>query len=106
RALDLLDVRSVRHDEHRLPIEGRQVAVEQALDLTRVGGPHDEAQRHCTIVEPPPDDSGGALPAELPRLRTRTWACGRAVPPAAPASSRRSRRRGPPAWRPVAHRNT
>jgi hypothetical protein len=45
-ALDAIHVRPVRHDENRLAFECGQVAVEQQLDLARVGGPRDEAQRH------------------------------------------------------------
>ena len=49
-ALDAVDVRPVRHDEHRLgPFTGAEhveITAEQKLDLARVCGPRDEAERH------------------------------------------------------------
>ena len=54
---DALDVRPVRHDEHRLPVEGGQIAVEQKLDLARVRGAGDQAERHRSIVERGADGS-------------------------------------------------
>ena len=49
-ALDAVDVRPVRHDEYRFgplgDVERSQITVEQELDLARVGGPHDQAERH------------------------------------------------------------
>ena len=48
--LDAVDVRHVRHDEHRLgPVRGierSEIAVEQKLDLARVGRARDQAERH------------------------------------------------------------
>jgi len=48
--LDAVDVRPVRHDEHRLQpvpgVEHVEIAVEQELDLARVGRARDEAERH------------------------------------------------------------
>ena len=48
--LDAVDVRPVRHDEHRLApvpgVERGEIAVEQELDLARVGRARDEAERH------------------------------------------------------------
>ena len=48
--LDAVDVRPVRHDEHRLEpvpgVEHVEIAVEQELDLARVGRARDEAERH------------------------------------------------------------
>ena len=48
--LDAVDVRPVRHDQERLePVRGverGEIAVEQKLDLARVGGPRDESERH------------------------------------------------------------
>ncbi len=65
--LDPIDVRPVRHDENRLPIEGGQIAVEQALDLARVGRPRDETQRHRPIVERAADGSSLPLGARSQR---------------------------------------
>ena len=52
---DAFDVRPVRHDEHGLSVEGRQITVEQELDFARVCGSRDQAERHRSIVERGPD---------------------------------------------------
>ena len=48
--LDAVDVRHVRHDEHRLGpgrgVERSEITVEQKLDLARVGRARDQAERH------------------------------------------------------------
>src|SRR5581483_4437110 len=49
--LDALDVRSVRHDEHWLPLESREVSDEERLDLARVRRPRDQAEGHRPILE-------------------------------------------------------
>ena len=48
-ALDAVDVRPVRHDQKRLVVETRQIALEQQRDLARVRRPRDEAQSHRAI---------------------------------------------------------
>src|SRR5581483_6989793 len=70
-ALDRVDVRPVRHDEHRLPIEGGQIAVEEASDLARVRRAGDETERHRSIVERGPDDSRRASGTRPQRAETR-----------------------------------
>src|SRR5581483_10854015 len=57
---DGVDVRSRRHDEHRVAVERLDVAVEEKLDFSRVRGPRDQAERHRSIVERHPDGSRGA----------------------------------------------
>ena len=63
-ALRALDVRPVRHDEHRLPLERGEIAVEQRPDLARVRRPSDEAERHRPILEAASDGSWAASAAE------------------------------------------
>src|SRR5205823_14554988 len=46
--LDTVDVRPVRHDEDRVAFERGQEAVEQQLDLSRIGGPDDQAETHAS----------------------------------------------------------
>ena len=49
-ALRPVDVRPIRHDQKRLVVQARQIALEQERDLARICGPDDEAQRHRAMV--------------------------------------------------------
>ncbi len=60
-ALNALDIRSVRHDEHGLPLESGEITVEQRLDLARVRRPSDQAERHRPIVEAVSDSLDSTL---------------------------------------------
>ena len=56
-ALDAVDVRRVRHDQIRLVVEARQIALEQKRDFARVCRPREEGEPHLPIVERPQDGS-------------------------------------------------
>ena len=119
-ALDALDVRPVRHDEPRLAVELREIALEEQRDLAGVRRPDDEREAHAPIVVPPPDaspycagleraksvKSGGTAKAATALRSTRlpTSACGPSARPAGRASFRRSRRTDLPASSRVARR--
>ena len=129
--LDTFDVRPVRDDEDRLARERSEIALEQERHLARVGGPGDEAETHRSILGLGPDgpcadfalrarktngtrakrvcqvffvrnaEHFGRKASEATPLRPSGGA--HDEPPACPACSQRSRRRGPPAWRRAAH---
>ena len=58
-ALDAIDVRRIGHDQYRLVVETRQIALEQERDFARVRRPGEEGQPHLPIVERPQDVSHG-----------------------------------------------
>ena len=66
-ALNAVDVRPVRHDEHRLGsdarIERSQIPVEEEFDLARVRRPRDQPERH------PPTLARGAGAGSESKLR-------------------------------------
>ena len=55
--LDAIYVRRIGHDQNRLVVETRQIALEQERDLARVRRPSEEGQPHLPIVERPQDGS-------------------------------------------------
>ncbi len=59
-ALDPVDIRPVGHDQERLVVEARQIALEQERNLARVGRPREEAQSHRAMVVLDTDGSGRA----------------------------------------------
>lgn len=56
-ALDTVDVRRVRHDQGRLVVEARQIALEQERDLARVRRPCEKGESHLPIVKRAQDGS-------------------------------------------------
>ena len=115
-ALDPVDVRPDRHDEHRVAIERSEVALEQERDLAGMSRPHDEGKRHVPIVVPardsfpdgkpenaqetPPRRAGrSGCPGPMVARPLRTSGAGRDARPPGRAGCRRSCRRDPPAWR-------
>ena len=58
-ALDPVDIRRVRHDQSRLVVEARQIALQQERDFARMRRPCEEGQPHLPIVERPQDGSRG-----------------------------------------------
>ena len=75
-SLDPVDVRPVRHDEHRLePVSGIEcveITVEQELDFARVGRARDEAERHPpTLALHPAGEELRSSPEEK-ELRAQT----------------------------------
>ena len=58
-ALGPVDVRPVRHDEDRIPVEVGQVPIEQPLDFAGVRRSDEERQGHRPIVDLPSDGSRG-----------------------------------------------
>ena len=96
-ALDAVDVRRVRHDQSRLVVQARQIALEQKRDFARMRRPREEGQPHLPIVERPQDASRGRSRRKRRSKRLpRPSAAGHAAQPRDPASCRRSRRRGQP----------
>ena len=71
-ALDALDVRPVRHDEHRISLECVQVALEEQGHLAGVRRPREQRQTlaggHRSIVDLGPDSS-------RPRARAKDGTC-------------------------------
>ena len=88
-ALDPVDVRPVRHDQDRLVVEARQIALEEQRDFARMRRPGKEGEPHLPIVERPQDVSraapDGFLRSELGR-RPAPWASGRGGLPRGRAS--------------------
>ena len=111
-ALDAIDVRRIGHDQYRLVVETRQIALEQERDFARVRRPGEEGQPHLPIVERPQDVSHGrserfsSLLAGRSRLPLGRAAGGRGGRRHGPASSRRTRRRDRPPSSRGGHRNT
>ena len=111
-ALDAVDVRPVRHDQERLVVEARQIALEQQRDFARVRGPREEGESHLPIVERPRTcpaaeiGANGRIPAAGADLagRRRPSAGGPGGRRRGPASCRRSRRRDRPPSSRGAHR--
>ncbi len=58
-ALHPVDVRPVRHDQNRLVVQARQIALEQERDLAGMRRPCEKGESHLPIVERPQDGPGG-----------------------------------------------
>ena len=79
-ALDAIDVRRIGHDQYRLVVETRQIALEQERDFARVRRPGEEGQPHLPIVERPQDVSHGRserFSSLLAGRQASAWARGR-----------------------------
>jgi hypothetical protein len=87
---DPVDVRPVRHDQKRLVVEARQIALEQQRDFARVRRPCDKGQPHRVIVRLPVDVLFAARAAN--GRSERGSVCGRSCARTPAAAGRRPAR--------------